>query len=87
MGFMSVVFLFPTSPGTSVQDMNYTIAVFGGVMVISLIYYYLPVYGGVNWFTGPVANIGVGDTAFPDSASGSFTGEKKEITKVDTVVV
>jgi len=26
-------------------------------MVLSLIYYYVPKYGGVYWFRGPVANI------------------------------
>lgn len=80
MAFMGTVFLFPTSPQTSVQDMNYTIAVFGGVMVLSLIYYYLPKYGGVHWFTGPVANI-----ELPDSRAGSIDEYKKGNTRVDTV--
>ncbi|KAH9477066.1 putative amino-acid permease C11D3.08c [Psilocybe cubensis] len=85
MTFMSVVFLFPTTPTTSVEDMNYTVAVFGGVMVLSLVYYYFPVVGGVHWFTGPVANIEVPSS---DSASGSFSGdnfEKKGNARVDTV--
>ncbi|KAF8875726.1 APC amino acid permease [Gymnopilus junonius] len=30
MGFMSTVFLFPSTPQTDVQDMNYTVVVFGG---------------------------------------------------------
>ena len=37
--------------------MNYTIVVMGGIMVLSLIYYYFPKYGGVNWFTGPVRTV------------------------------
>ncbi|KDR74097.1 hypothetical protein GALMADRAFT_71679 [Galerina marginata CBS 339.88] len=78
MGFMSTVFLFPTSPQTSVEDMNYTIAVFGGVMALSLLYYYLPKYGGKHWFTGPVANIAVSD-----SPTASFDGTKKDNIRVD----
>ncbi|PPQ75223.1 hypothetical protein CVT26_008308, partial [Gymnopilus dilepis] len=80
MAFMSTVFLFPTTPQTNVQDMNYTIVVFGGVMILSLIYYYLPKYGGKNWFTGPVSNIDIAD-----SSSGSFDAEKKGNARVDTV--
>ncbi|KAG5636078.1 hypothetical protein H0H81_009198 [Sphagnurus paluster] len=57
MLLMSIVFCFPTSPNTTVQDMNYTVVVLGGVMVLSVVWYYLPKYGGVHWFTGPVANI------------------------------
>lgn len=58
MIFMSVVFFFPTSPTTTVQDMNYTVVVLGGVMILSVVWYYVPKYGGVHWFTGPVPNIG-----------------------------
>ncbi|KAF9556455.1 amino acid transporter [Agrocybe pediades] len=83
MGFMSVVFLFPTTPTTSVADMNYTVVVFGGVMVLSLIYYYFPKYGGIHWFTGPVANVKAEANA-TDSPSGSFDGEKKGDVRVDT---
>jgi len=57
MAFMGTVFLFPSSPQTSVKDMNYTAVVFGGVMILSLVYYYFPKYGGVYWFKGPVPNV------------------------------
>ncbi|KAH8084912.1 APC amino acid permease [Cristinia sonorae] len=57
MTFMGVVFLFPTSPDTDVQDMNYTVVVEGGVMILALVYYYFPKYGGVYWFTGPIPTI------------------------------
>jgi hypothetical protein len=57
MTFMSIVFFFPTTPSTDVGDMNYTVVVTVGVLILSLIWYYFPVYGGVHWFTGPVANI------------------------------
>ena len=39
--------------------MNYTVLVFGSVMVLSLVWYYLPRYGAIHWFTGPVRNIDV----------------------------
>jgi hypothetical protein len=57
MMFMNIVFLFPSSPQFDVAGMNYTVVVFGGVMALSLVWYYLPIYGGVHWFTGPVRNI------------------------------
>lgn len=37
--------------------MNYSVVVLGGVMILSVTWYYFPKYGGVHWFTGPVANI------------------------------
>lgn len=84
MGFMSTVFLFPSSPTTSVQDMNYTVAVFGGVMVLSLIYYYFPKYGGVYWFTGPIKNV---EKRREGSMEGSFDDIQKDRTNVAAVRV
>ena len=52
-----VVFLFPSTPNASATDMNYSVVVFGGVMFLSVVWYYFPKYGGVHWFTGPVATI------------------------------
>ncbi|KAK7055125.1 gaba permease [Favolaschia claudopus] len=57
MMFMGIVFLFPINPQTNEENMNYTIVVFGGVLLLSLMWYYAPVVGGVHWFKGPVANI------------------------------
>jgi len=80
MGFMSTVFLFPTTPTTTVKDMNYTVAVFGGVMVLSLIYYFFPKYGGMYWFTGPVANV----AKRSESAEGSYEERgKKSLDRAD----
>ncbi|TFK26149.1 amino acid transporter [Coprinopsis marcescibilis] len=58
MTVMSVVFMFPTSPDTTTEDMNYTVAVLFGVLFLSLVWYYFPVYGGVYWFKGPVKTVG-----------------------------
>ena len=54
---MNAVFLFPITPNPSATDMNYTVAVLGFVFMVSLLWYYFPVYGGVHWFNGPIRNI------------------------------
>lgn len=71
MVFMTIVFLFPTTPQTSVQEMNYTVVVLGGVLLLSVVWYYFPIYGGVNWFTGPVANVNTQSTVHQKSQTGS----------------
>ena len=57
MIFMIVVFLFPAEPSPTAQTMNYTLVVLGGTVLLSLGYYFFPVYGGRYWFTGPVETI------------------------------
>lgn len=45
--------------------MNYTSVVLGGVLTLALTYFYVPVYGGVHWFKGPVrttSGVAVGDS-------------------------
>jgi hypothetical protein len=73
MLFMSVVFLFPSTPQTDVADMNYTVVVMGGTLLLSLAWYYFPKYGGVHWFTGPVRNI---DSKEWDKGSSSTSGKQ-----------
>jgi hypothetical protein len=77
---MGIVFLFPATPKVDVADMNYTIVVLGGALFLSLVYYYLPVYGGKNWFTGPVATVDV-----PGCSPGAEEGEEKEKATVEIV--
>ncbi|TRM63319.1 amino acid permease-domain-containing protein [Schizophyllum amplum] len=62
MTLMSVVFLFPATPlrADYAANMNYSVVVLGGVLGLSLVYYYFPRWGGVHWFKGPVATIGEG---------------------------
>lgn len=74
MIFMSIVFLFPTSPGPSALDMNYTVVVFAGVMLLSVLYFYFPKYGGVHWFAGPVRNVDIGD-GYSEKSHGSMEKE------------
>lgn len=57
MLFTSVVFMFPSTPQTTVEDMNYAIVVEGGIMILSLVYYFFPKYGGIHWFRGPIPTI------------------------------
>jgi len=57
MAFVSVVFFFPTREQPNSRDMNYTVVVLGGMLILSLMWYYFPVYGGVHWFEGPVATV------------------------------
>ncbi|KAI0264622.1 APC amino acid permease [Gloeopeniophorella convolvens] len=57
MTFQLVVFMFPTDPNPTAATMNYSTVVWGGVLVLSLIYFYFPKYGGIYWFTGPVSTL------------------------------
>ncbi|KAJ6626061.1 amino acid permease-domain-containing protein [Mycena sp. CBHHK59/15] len=57
MWFMTVILMFPLVPGPGQQMMNYTAIVMGSVLFLALAYYYMPRYGGVYWFNGPVSNI------------------------------
>ncbi|KAH0834008.1 amino acid/polyamine transporter I [Lanmaoa asiatica] len=77
MAFMNIVFFFPTTPQTSTPGMNYTVVVLGGVLSLSLIWYYFPVYGGVHWFTGPVRNLDNDDAA--DDASRDSSSVNKQV--------
>ncbi|KAF5314690.1 hypothetical protein D9611_007004 [Ephemerocybe angulata] len=73
MSFMGVVFLFPTTPTATLGDMNYSVVVLGGVLFLSLVWYYIPVYGGVNWFTGPIKTVEKGDPALEMNSFGAQT--------------
>lgn len=57
MALTSIVFFFPTTKHTGASDMNYTVVVLGGAVILSLVWYYFPVYGGVHWFEGPVPTV------------------------------
>ncbi|KAH7924358.1 amino acid transporter [Leucogyrophana mollusca] len=85
MCFMDIVFFFPTTPQTDVADMNYTVVVLGGVMALSLVWYYFPKYGGVHWFTGPVANVGAseGGVAWDRDSSTEEGSQNQKGTPVD----
>ena len=92
MAFNGTIFLFPTTMATDVADMNYTVVVLGGVLILSLIWYYFPVYGGVHWFTGPVPNVDGheahkwGGAATDDGDESPRYSNEKEKDRVDTRV-
>ena len=83
MAFMGIVFLFPTAPQTSAPEMNYSVVVLGGVLILSLIWYYFPVYGGVHWFTGPVATIENHGPDFHDYDDAEKKGELEKQGQAD----
>ena len=58
MIFAIVIFAFPSAPGPDAQEMNYMPVVYGAWIGFCLLYYYMPVYGGVYWFKGPRTTIG-----------------------------
>ncbi|KAI0777533.1 APC amino acid permease [Trametes elegans] len=53
MVFSVIILAFPTSPGPTADGMNYMVVVYGGWIILCLIYYHIPVYGGACWFNGP----------------------------------
>ncbi|KAF9479939.1 amino acid transporter [Pholiota conissans] len=57
MTVMIVILIFPTEPAPTAENMNYTVVVVGGILVLSTIYYFLPGIGGRHWFTGPVRTV------------------------------
>ncbi|KAK0497069.1 APC amino acid permease [Armillaria luteobubalina] len=59
MVLMTVVLMFPLTPSPGVGGMNYTVAVQGSVLVLSIVYFYCPKYGGMYWFKGPVSTVEV----------------------------
>ncbi|KAG2143445.1 amino acid/polyamine transporter I [Suillus bovinus] len=76
MIIMDIVFFFPTTPQTDVANMNYTVVVLGGILFLSILWYYCPVYGGVHWFTGPVSNL---EKVSEESASSIEESEEKNV--------
>ncbi|KAI0089340.1 amino acid/polyamine transporter I [Irpex rosettiformis] len=55
--FSMVIVMFPSTPDPTATEMNYTVVVGGGWLLLCVAYYYLPVYGGRHWFVGPISNI------------------------------
>ncbi|TBU42324.1 APC amino acid permease [Dichomitus squalens] len=63
MIFAIVIFAFPSAPGPDAEGMNYMPVVYGAWIGFCLLYYYMPVYGGVYWFNGPRTTIHANRTA------------------------
>ncbi|TRM56268.1 amino acid permease-domain-containing protein [Schizophyllum amplum] len=60
-------------------NMNYSVVVLGGVLGLSLVYYYFPRWGGVHWFKGPVATIGEGEGAMIGGGEGGMIGGREGV--------
>lgn len=84
MTFTGISFLFPITPKSDAAEMNYCIVVFGGVMILSLGWYYFPVYGGVHWFSGPIPNIaGYQGSGMQHRVSGRDSSDSSSKEKLD----
>ncbi|KAF8892309.1 APC amino acid permease [Gymnopilus junonius] len=75
MTFFIIVFLFPASPNPGAGDMNYTVVVLGGALLLSIVYYFFPKYGGRYWFTGPVRTLEA-EVEVPSRGPSEDEGEK-----------
>lgn len=85
MLFLGIVFLFPETPEITAGDMNYTVVVLGGILGLSLVWYYFPKYGGRHWFTGPVRTIEL--PSEKSDSTDSLEVEDKNAAKLETVSV
>lgn len=74
MIFSILIVMFPTTPDPSDADMNYTVVVAGGWLLLCVAYYYCPKYGGVYWFKGPISNVELETPV--DRMSETYSGEK-----------
>ncbi|KAG6853463.1 hypothetical protein C0991_004250 [Blastosporella zonata] len=86
MTFMSVMFFFPATPATDAPDMNYTVVVLGGILILSIVWYYFPKYGGVYWFAGPVSNIDDVSNIHASTYDRNSIEEKKDGVAVNVAV-
>jgi hypothetical protein len=77
---MSIVFVFPAEPAPTAPTMNYSVVVLGGILVLSVIYYFFPKYGGVYWFKGPVNTLRDGE----DSEGSRGSLEKRPMSTQST---
>lgn len=64
--------------------MNYTVVVLGGILLLSVIWYYFPKYGAVHWFTGPLRTIDAGDTISTGAEQSRSSNDSDPYTK-DTI--
>ncbi|KAJ3480908.1 hypothetical protein NLI96_g8016 [Meripilus lineatus] len=77
MIFTSIILMFPSTPQTDVVDMNYAVVVQWGTLILSLVYFYFPKYGGVYWFKGPVPTLDVANETLGHHDDSAFDGDFK----------
>jgi len=83
MAFIIVILLFPLNPDPTAAEMNYTIVVVGSILTLSTVYYFLPVYGGRHWFSGPVRTVDGGSSREEDEKQSFEKGEVEVVVNND----
>ncbi|KAI0708122.1 APC amino acid permease [Cerioporus squamosus] len=81
MAFSVIILAFPTAPAPDAQGMNYMVVVIGGWIILCLVYYHIPLYGGACWFNGPQVTIEEAERtgiARPQDGSDSLDGTREE---------
>jgi len=63
--------------GCQTNHVPTAVVVLGGCILLSLAWYYFPVYGGVHWFKGPVRNVDQ-ETNPPTIQGSSVDGDEKK---------
>ena len=81
MWFTSVVFCFPSVPDPTAAEMNYTVVVFGGVILFATIYFFFPKYGGMYWFEGPIGMLRLEQGEMMEDEKRKKTGSDGSIEK------
>ena len=59
--------------------MNYTAVVSGGWIILCLLYFYCPKYGGKYWFKGPIKNIDDGAADIESMGGSVSTDDEKKM--------
>ncbi|KAH9836813.1 amino acid/polyamine transporter I [Rhodofomes roseus] len=83
MIFSIIILIFPSSPAPDAPNMNYTVVVLAAWLALCLGYYYMPVYGGVYWFKGPIANVDVDEGKQAESEDLGKEGIRASTSSVD----
>ncbi|KAA1473606.1 APC amino acid permease [Dentipellis sp. KUC8613] len=89
MCFMIVILVFPATPDPTAATMNYTVVVAGGVVILSLAYYYFPKYGGRYWFKGPIRTVDedtvTNTSSEPTDSADTRSSEKDAVVEIGVV--
>ncbi|KAH8091345.1 APC amino acid permease [Cristinia sonorae] len=86
MALVIMIMSFPNNPDPNADSMNYTCLILGGYIILCLAYYYFPVYGGVNWFKGPVRNVSRAVESASESSGSVGVVSEKETEKAKMTV-
>ena len=78
-----VIFAFTYETGPEAQEMNYMPVVYGAWICFCLLYYYMPVYGGVYWFKGPRTTVGADRAAHTYTSGSGEDGTPNALSSAD----